>query len=93
MDEAVAFALGEVREAEVPRPGGTPPEEVPLTRRESQVAALIAQGRTNRQIAESLVIAQRTAEGHVERILVKLGFTNRSQVAAWFSTRKAAEDR
>lgn len=92
MDEAVAFALGELREPAMPRPVPATPEEVPLTRRELQVAALIAQGRTNRQIAESLVIAQRTAEGHVERILVKLGFANRSQVAAWFSTRKGEED-
>ncbi|MFD9136171.1 ATP-binding protein [Streptomyces bottropensis] len=62
-------------------------DPVPLTRRELQVAALVAQGRTNRQIADHLVIARRTAEGHVERILVKLGFHNRSQVAAWFSAR------
>lgn len=63
------------------------PDPVPLTRRELQVAALVAQGRTNKQIADHLVIARRTAEGHVERILVKLGFHNRSQVAAWFSAR------
>ncbi|MEU6799542.1 ATP-binding protein [Streptomyces neyagawaensis] len=66
---------------------GAPAEPVPLTRRELQVAALVAQGRTNKQIADHLVIARRTAEGHVERILVKLGFRNRSQVAAWFSAR------
>jgi DNA-binding CsgD family transcriptional regulator len=60
-------------------------EEVALTPREAQVAALVAEGRTNRQIADTLVIAQRTAEGHVERILAKLGFHSRSQVAAWFS--------
>lgn len=63
------------------------PEPVPLTRRELQVAALVAQGCTNKQIADDLVIARRTAEGHVERILAKLGFHNRSQVAAWFSAR------
>ncbi len=56
-----------------------------LTRRELEVAALIASGMTNRQIAERLVISRRTAEGHVERILAKLGFAARSQVAAWFS--------
>ncbi|WP_159767176.1 ATP-binding protein [Streptomyces sp. HM190] len=70
--------------AAAPRPPAAP---VPLTRRELQVAALVAQGRTNKQIADHLVIARRTAEGHVERILVKLGFRNRSQVAAWFSAR------
>ncbi|WP_349239919.1 LuxR C-terminal-related transcriptional regulator [Streptomyces sp. CC219B] len=51
------------------------------------MAALVARGLTNRQIAEALVIAQRTAEGHVERILVKLGFSKRSQVAAWYASR------
>jgi non-specific serine/threonine protein kinase len=56
-----------------------------LTRRELEVAALIASGMTNRQIAERLVISRRTAEGHAERILAKLGFAARSQVAAWFS--------
>lgn len=54
-----------------------------LTRRELEVAVLIAQGLTNRQIADELVIAQRTAETHVERILGKLGFASRAAVAAW----------
>lgn len=39
--------------------------------------------RHNKDIAARLVIAQRTAEGHVERILMKLGFTSRTQVATW----------
>jgi non-specific serine/threonine protein kinase len=47
------------------------------------VARLIAGGRSNKQIAAELVIAQRTAENHVEHILAKLGFTSRAQVAAW----------
>ena len=55
----------------------------PLTPRELQVARLIAGGRSNKEIAAELVISQRTAEGHVERILAKLGFTSRAQVAAW----------
>lgn len=53
-----------------------------LTKREREVAALVAQGMTNKQIAQALVISQRTAEGYVERILIKLGFTSRSQIAA-----------
>ena len=57
----------------------------PLTPRELQVARLVAGGRSNKQIAAELVISQRTAEGHVERILAKLGFTSRAQVAAWVS--------
>ena len=47
------------------------------------MARLVAGGRSNKQIAAELVIAQRTAEGHVERILAKLGFTSRAQAAAW----------
>ena len=54
-----------------------------LTPRELQVARLVAGGRSNKQIAAELVISQRTAEGHVERILAKLGFTSRAQVAAF----------
>ena len=42
-----------------------------------------AGGHSNKDIAAELVISQRTAEGHVERILTKLGFTSRAQVAAW----------
>ena len=47
------------------------------------MARLVAGGRSNKEIAAQLVISQRTAEGHVERILAKLGFTSRAQVAAW----------
>ncbi|MCT9081329.1 ATP-binding protein [Streptomyces fulvoviolaceus] len=95
-EEALAYALGRAaapdpaRPRTEPRRTQPPQPEIPgaqsLTRREIQVAELVALGLTNRQIAERLVIAQRTAEGHVERILGKLGFTNRSQVAAWFSS-------
>jgi len=65
-------------------------EENPLTVREQQVAALVAQGMTNREIAAELDIAQRTAETHVEHILTKLGFSNRSRVAAWVTERRGA---
>ena len=54
-----------------------------LTPREREVAALIAQGLANREIAKHLVITERTAEGHVQSILNKLGFNSRVQVAAW----------
>jgi len=53
-----------------------------LSKRELEVARLVAAGLTNRQIAERLFIAERTAEGHVERIRDKLGFSSRAQVAA-----------
>ena len=54
-----------------------------LTRREREVAALVAQGLTNREIAARLFISERTAESHVEQIRGKLGFRSRSQIAAW----------
>ena len=54
-----------------------------LTKREHQVAALVAKGLTNREIATQLVISPRTAQGHVEHVLTKLGFTSRAQIAAW----------
>lgn len=56
-----------------------------LTPREREVAALVSAGLTNRGIAERLVIAERTAEGHVERIREKLGFRSRTEIAAWFT--------
>lgn len=80
-DQAVAYALGEhVRSAASPPAVG---RASPLTPREQQVAELIAEGLSNKQIACRLFIAQRTAEGHVERILAKLGFGKRVQLAAW----------
>ena len=59
----------------------------PLSRRELEVADLVAQGLTNRQIAERLVISERTAQNHVQHILTKLGFSSRSQIAAWAAGR------
>jgi len=54
-----------------------------LSPREAEVAELVAEGLTNRQIAARLVISERTAQNHVQHILTKLGFTTRSQIAAW----------
>jgi predicted ATPase/DNA-binding CsgD family transcriptional regulator len=58
-----------------------------LTEREAQVAALVAQGRSNKEIAAELVLSPRTIGGHVERILAKLGFTSRTQIASWVAGR------
>lgn len=55
----------------------------PLSAREQEVAALVAQGLGNRQIAECLVITERTVAAHIEHILHKLGFTSRTQVGVW----------
>jgi non-specific serine/threonine protein kinase len=64
-----------------------------LTAREFEVAQLVARGLTNKQIAATLVISQRTAEGHVEHVLTKLGFTSRAQIAAWVTERIPADSR
>lgn len=54
-----------------------------LSVREEEVAALVSEGLTNRQIAERLLISERTAQNHVQHILTKLGFSSRSQIASW----------
>ena len=59
----------------------------PLTPREREIVGLIARGRTNRQIADALVIARPTADRHVANILKKLDLSNRAQVAAWATER------
>jgi len=82
-EQAVALALG----SDVGGHDGMPPaqEGAALTKREREVAALLAEGLSNREIAERLVISLRTAETHVDRILGKLGFTTRTRVASWFA--------
>jgi DNA-binding CsgD family transcriptional regulator len=77
---ALARRIDEIRGggalASPDRPGG-------LTKRELEVATLVASGASNRAIAEALFISERTAETHVQNILTKLGFGARSQIAAW----------
>lgn len=58
-----------------------------LTVRQGEIAGLVAEGLTNRQIAERLGISERSAESHLERIRLRLGFSSRSQVAAWYVAR------
>jgi DNA-binding CsgD family transcriptional regulator len=83
-EQAVALALGEERgSASKPGPAGR------LTRREQEIAVLISEGLSNREIAARLVISQRTAETHVEHILSKLGFGSRAQVAHWVAEHPA----
>jgi DNA-binding CsgD family transcriptional regulator len=62
-----------------PAPSGVPP----LPPRERETAILLAQGLTNRQIAQALVITEGTAANYVRRVLDRLGLQNRVQVAAW----------
>jgi DNA-binding NarL/FixJ family response regulator len=56
---------------------------MPLTPRQAEVAALIARGHTNREIAEALVLTPGTVANHVENILNRLGYRSRSRIAAW----------
>lgn len=88
--ELVATVLGGVDDASAPGGPGTAGvlasdsvlHGLPLTSRERQIAELVATGKTNREIAADLVIAQRTVDTHMQRILTKLDFTSRSQVIA-----------
>jgi DNA-binding CsgD family transcriptional regulator len=61
----------------------------PLSPREREAARLVGQGLTNRQIAAALYVSERTAQNHVQHILTKLGFANRSQIAVWSSASPA----
>ncbi|MFE3256423.1 LuxR C-terminal-related transcriptional regulator [Nocardia sp. NPDC059091] len=95
LEEAIDYALG--RTAAEPEPVAPPPalkrapraatatlsETSVLTRRQKDVARLVAAGHSNKRIAADLVISVRTAETHVEHILTKLGLTSRTQLAAW----------
>jgi DNA-binding CsgD family transcriptional regulator len=58
-----------------------------LTEREREVAALISQGKSNREIAEMLVVTVRTVEAHITRMLDKLGFKSRTEIATWAVTK------
>jgi predicted ATPase/DNA-binding SARP family transcriptional activator/DNA-binding CsgD family transcriptional regulator len=82
-EEAIEYALSEGEDASIPEP---PPDARPseaLTPRERGVAALVARGLTNRQIATELSISERTVHTHVRRILRKLGLGSRAQITAW----------
>ncbi len=63
-----------------------------LTQRERAVAALIARGKSNREIADELVVAPRTIETHISSILSKLGFTSRTQIALWATEKALSND-
>ena len=74
-----------------PEPATATPEPVraagglELSRREREVAQLVARGLSNREIAERLYLSERTIDNHVHRILDKLGFDSRVQIATWLT--------
>jgi len=83
----LALATGEAVLKQEAAPGVG---SVSLTPREREIAELVADGLSNRAISQRLVIAQRTAECHVENILTKFGYHSRSQIAAWVAERRAS---
>jgi len=93
VEQAFAIALRESSPpAASPAAASTPRSAIELTRRENEVAELVAEGMSNRDIAARLVISTRTAEGHVEHILSKLGFTSRTQIATWIASRQSGPE-
>ncbi|HXO84529.1 MAG TPA: LuxR C-terminal-related transcriptional regulator, partial [Gemmatimonadales bacterium] len=84
LDDVIGFVLGVGDDR---GKAGYTDADALLTKRELEVAELIENGLSNREIAERLFISKRTADGHVERILAKLGFSSRAQVAAWMARR------
>jgi DNA-binding CsgD family transcriptional regulator/tetratricopeptide (TPR) repeat protein len=92
LDEAIEYALASAdvsaakdstEKRDAARGGPSTEHPGPLTAREREVAVLVAQGVSNREIATRLFISERTAQTHVQHILDKLGFTSRTQIATW----------
>jgi DNA-binding CsgD family transcriptional regulator len=90
LKQAVDYALNLPFPTELPTSSIQDQNE--LTKRERQVAALIARGKTNNDIAEELVLSKRTVEKHAANILSKLGLTNRSQIVRWALEHGLAKD-
>jgi predicted ATPase/DNA-binding NarL/FixJ family response regulator len=91
LDEAINLALATIESPahESSEPASPPPGPTvdALSRREREVAALVADGLTNREIAEALTISETTVHSHISHILRNLGFRSRAQVAAWATER------
>ncbi|QIZ37971.1 LuxR C-terminal-related transcriptional regulator [Saccharopolyspora sp. ASAGF58] len=85
-DDAVEIALGHTHGAAAPQ-GKRQDVDHALTKREAQIASLVADGLTNREIADTLIVSVRTVEAHVEHVLRKLGFTSRAQIATFVTAR------
>jgi non-specific serine/threonine protein kinase len=86
LHHAIDFVLA--TKAVLPSPDEPSFDDSSLTRREAQIAELIAQGATNRAIADELTISRRTVEAHVQHILDKLGFESRTQIGVWVADKR-----
>jgi DNA-binding CsgD family transcriptional regulator len=71
----------------VPRAPATPPGTRPLTSREVEIAMLVADGLSNKEIAQRMVISKRTVDAHVDHIFAKLGLSSRVQLTVWLRDR------
>jgi len=95
MEQAIEYALSEERPTFPisPAPERALADEAPhLTRREREVAALVARGFTSRQIASELVVSERTVDNHVANILKKLSLHSREQIAARMAEQSPRRD-
>jgi DNA-binding NarL/FixJ family response regulator len=93
LEEAIEYALSaddsSMIASRTPEQTSATPRPPALTRREREVAKLVARGLTNRRIAEELVLSERTVENHVRNILKKLKLSSRSEVAAWVEAQRS----
>ncbi len=90
LEQAIEYALSREEEPHTFVAGQQPPADEPterLTSRAREVAVLVAQGLTNRQIACELSVSRSTANNHVASVLRKLGLRSRAQIAAWVTER------
>ena len=83
-DAAIGVALGEPVHAAAAPSGDTAPS--PLSKREAEVAHLVTDGLSNKQIAARLLVSEHTVDSHIRNILNKLGFNSRAQIAAWIAS-------
>jgi DNA-binding CsgD family transcriptional regulator len=79
---AIGLALGEPADG----PAAAGASTAPLSKREAEVARLVAEGLSNKQIGARLLISEHTVDSHVRSILNKLGVGSRAQVATWLAS-------